>query len=120
MNKNKNAALPKRFRFALNGISNAFKRERSLRTQSAALVLLIAFCIWSQPSAIWCGVFASISALVLSLEMVNSALESLLDRFHPSEDSVVGYAKDCLAGAVLIASTAGIIILTAYCYERYS
>lgn len=45
-------------------------------------------------------------ALVLALELANSALEYLLDRLHPAFDREIGAAKDAAAAALLLASLA--------------
>lgn len=42
--------------------------------------------------------------LVLGLELINTAIETLLDHLHPEQHKAVGMAKDIAAGAVLWAS----------------
>jgi diacylglycerol kinase len=42
-------------------------------------------------------------ALVLSLELVNSAIEYLIDHLHPEVAPEIKPAKDIFAGAVLVA-----------------
>jgi diacylglycerol kinase len=116
----KNAGIVKRFGYALNGLTKAFQRERSLRTEVLAVAILIGFCLWSKPTSAWCALFAAISALVIGLEVVNSAFEAVLDKIHPEEHEAIGYAKDCLAGAVMIACMAAVFILLCYCIQRYS
>ncbi len=86
--------------------------------QVGAAMGLFCFCLWDRPPALWCAVFAGLAALVLSLELVNTALEAFLDRFHPEPDAATGFAKDCLAGAVLIASLASLIAFASYWYAR--
>lgn len=41
---------------------------------------------------------------VLSLEVVNTAVERLCDKVSPEKDPKIGAAKDCAAGAVLISA----------------
>ncbi len=48
--------------------------------------------------------------LVLTAEVINTAIEDLLDRFHPEYDRQVGLIKDVGAGGVLIAAIIAAII----------
>ena len=57
----------------------------------------------------WCAVLLCI-ALVISLELVNTALERLGDRVTGERDALIGLAKDCAAGAVLTASIVSAIV----------
>ena len=50
------------------------------------------------------------TALVWMAEAVNTAVEELCDRLHPSVDPVIGGVKDLAAGAVLVAAVAAALI----------
>jgi undecaprenol kinase len=119
MNRKKNASFMRRLGCALHGIREALKRESSLRLQFLAVIILIMFCIFARPSLVWCALFSLISAVVISLEMVNSAVETALDKLHPSRHPEIGFAKDCLAGAVTVSSIAALLIFILFISERY-
>lgn len=63
-----------------------------------------------RPPPIWIAALAIAAALVLALEMVNAALEYLMDHLHPDHHAAIGAAKDAAAGAVLIASIAALAV----------
>lgn len=115
---NKNLQFLKRLSFAFDGIKKAFKKESSLRVQGVCAILLFLSCLYLQPSTVWCAVFVAMSVMVISLEMVNSAVEALLDKAYPEYDETVGFVKDCLAGAVLIASIGSLIVFVIFLYSR--
>lgn len=106
----KNARFLTRLGYALAGIATVWRRERSFRTQfwlgAGALVVVIAL----RPPPIWIAALAIAAALVLTLEMVNAALEYLMDHLHPDHHAAIGAAKDAAAGAVLIASIAALVV----------
>ena len=106
----KNARFLTRLGYALAGIATVWRRERSFRTQlwlgAGALVVVIAL----SPPPIWIAALAIAAALVLALEMVNAALEYLMDHLHPDHHAAIGAAKDAAAGAVLIASIAALAV----------
>jgi diacylglycerol kinase len=49
-------------------------------------------------------------ALVIALELINTAIEKLLNKLHPEFDETIGLAKDISASAVLFASIIAVII----------
>ena len=49
-------------------------------------------------------------ALVLALEAMNTALESVVDLVSPQFNPLARRAKDCAAGAVLIASLSSLVV----------
>lgn len=109
----KNRSLFGRIGFALAGWKAAWRRERSFRTQTllaacAALALLIL-----QPPPVWWALVAVTCALVLALELINSALEGLIDLLHPEIHPEIKAIKDMLAGAVLMISCAALAVAAA-------
>ena len=48
--------------------------------------------------------------LVLVTELVNSALETLIDHIHPDQHPEIGAAKDIAAGAVLVSSLVSLAV----------
>lgn len=106
----KNRGFLARLGFAMAGIRIVWRREKSFRTQIlfalAASIALIAL----RPGWVWAAIIGLCIALVLSLEMVNAALEYLIDKLHPGIAEEIKFAKDAAAGAVLIASLASLVI----------
>lgn len=100
----KNASLLARLGYAWAGVRIVFRREKSFRTQCAIALAEIAVTAAIRPGLTWTALIALCIALVLALEMVNAALEYLIDRVHPEIHEEIKRAKDAAAGAVLVAS----------------
>ena len=111
---NKNRSLLKRFSYATKGLYSVWAQEASFRFQSYCSVALFIFCLLVKPSAVWCAIFAIAVILVLALEIVNTAVEAMLDKIHPSYSEQIGFIKDCLAGSVLIASGGSLLIFVLF------
>jgi diacylglycerol kinase len=99
-----------RVRFALQGWTAFFARETHAQIQAviAVLVVLAGWLLHISPTE-WILVLLCIG-WVLSLEMVNSAIEKLADQTHPDRHPAIGLVKDLAAGAVLWASVISVII----------
>ena len=106
----KNRSLFARIGFAVAGWKAAWARERSFRTQAWCAVLAFIALYMLQAPPIWWVVVAVTCALVLALELINSALEALIDLLHPQVHPEIKVIKDMLAGAVLAISCAAFVV----------
>jgi diacylglycerol kinase (ATP) len=106
----KNRPFAARLGFAFTGIRLVFRREKSFRVQAALAAAAVLGTAILRPGLLWCALVVLAAALVLALELVNSALEYALDRLHPALSPEIGAAKDSSAGAVLLASLAALAI----------
>ncbi len=106
----KNRPFSERLLAAVAGLRAGWQRERSFRTQvvasGAALLLLIVM----RAPAIWCAVVALAAGLVLAAELVNAALEALVDRLHPDIHPEMRAVKDMAAGGVLLSSIVALVV----------
>ncbi len=76
-------------------------------------MVALALLLWCRPDAIWWGLIALVTALVLALELLNSALERLIDHLHPDRHPEIKLVKDMAAGAVLVLSLAAVALAAA-------
>jgi diacylglycerol kinase (ATP) len=106
----KNQAFWRRLAFAVVGIQATIRSEASFRAQlflGLAAAVVLGFV---RPPLIWLALCCMSASMVLALELVNTALEHLADRLHPERHIAIQRAKDCAAGAVLLASIAAVIV----------
>lgn len=98
------------FKYALSGIHAAFKYEKTFRVQvSFAVLAIIGGCLFNISSIEWLIILITIG-LVLSLELVNTQIERLVDHLHPEHHPKIGVIKDVMAAAVLISSIIALVI----------
>ena len=94
----------KSFLYAFRGIAAALKTQRHMRIHFCfAFYVLLTGAITELEPLEWAAVLLCI-ALVISLELVNTAVESLGDELSREYSKRIGMAKDCAAGAVLTAA----------------
>lgn len=93
--------------FAAQGLRHAFATQANFRIEVVAAVLAVAFAVWLKvplaPILLAC-------ALVLSLELVNTALEAVVDLVSPEQHPLAKVAKDAAAGAVLLSSLGALLV----------
>jgi undecaprenol kinase len=106
----KNRPFRERIGFALTGWRTGWVRENSFRTQAMLAGAAVAALLVLRPAPVWWGLVALTCALVLALELINSALEAVIDLLHPGFHPSIKVAKDMLAGAVLLMSFAALAV----------
>jgi diacylglycerol kinase (ATP) len=102
-----------RMGFALAGIRTVFRREQSFRIQCVLGLVGVAVTAAIRPGWAWAALIALAMGLVLALELINGALEYLIDRVHPEIHDEIRHAKDAAAGAVLVGSFFGALAAVA-------
>lgn len=103
-------SLVKSFRFAFEGMRTAIAKGRNFRIQIfLALSASVLGLILKISAPEWLDL-TLIIALVLILELLNTAIESIIDIVSPEIAPKAKIAKDVAAAAVLIASIAAIIV----------
>jgi diacylglycerol kinase len=98
------------FKYAASGIVHVVASERNMRFHIAAVFYVVLFGIWQHLTTMFWTVELLCCALVLSLEMVNSALERLCDAVDRNANRWIGLCKDAAAGAVLVSAIGAAVI----------
>lgn len=114
----KNRPLAERLGFAVAGLCAGWRRERSFRTHIGAAGLVLVALIVLQPAPVWWAIIAIAVCLVMALELINGAVETMADLLHPGIHPEVKVLKDMLAGAVLVVSVGAVCVAAALTWDR--
>jgi len=99
------------FKHAFDGVVYAFKTQPNFKVHTFIFLLTLFLSYYFQISYIELLLIFLVSALVFSLEMLNTAIEALSDEVSGGEwKNLIKVAKDCSSGAVLIASVFAVAI----------
>lgn len=98
------------FGFAFRGIVLAFKSGHNLWVQSFVGLLVLLAGMWFEVSRIEWLILIICIGMVLSAEIVNTAIEKLVDLVSPNYNKKAGQVKDLAAGAVLLLSITAAVI----------
>ena len=102
------------FKYATAGVIYAFNTQRNFRIHCAMGTLAISIGAILHLSSVEMAVICITSGLVLTLELLNTAIESVVDlTVGQTYHELAKIAKDCAAGAVLI--SAGASVLVGFC-----
>lgn len=95
---------------AFRGLRSAFQSERNLRIHIVCLFAVMAAGMALQVSIGEWVALALVCGLVITSELINTAIETVVDLASPDRDPLAGRAKDVSAAAVLIAAIAAILV----------
>lgn len=102
------------FLFAMQGFRTAFRDERNIKVMLGGGVLAIALAIVLRLDAISWAIVLLCCGVVLSAELVNTAIETVVDLVSPEFHPLAGRAKDVAAAAswvlCLFVAVVGIIV----------
>ncbi|MBK7410437.1 MAG: diacylglycerol kinase family protein [Saprospirales bacterium] len=98
------------FAFAGSGIAQTMKTQPNARIHAIATgaVVILGFSLHVSPLE-WCLLLLAIGTVWIA-ELLNTALEYLVDLASPEYHILAKHAKDCAAGAVLVASLIALFI----------
>ena len=108
--KEKEKPLLKTLSYGFNGILYTLKHERNMVIHFLVMILVIIAGIVFEITFVEWGVCFVLFALVLSLELMNTALENVVDLVTEEKKAKAKVAKDAAAGAVLVAAIFAVII----------
>ncbi|MDJ0508864.1 MAG: diacylglycerol kinase family protein [Crocosphaera sp.] len=99
------------FKYAWAGISYAFITQRNFRIHTAMTLTAISIGLLLHINSVGMAIVALTCALVMILELLNTALESVVDlTVGQSYHELAKIAKDCAAGAVMISAMAALLV----------
>ncbi len=97
-------------RHAINGICYGFRTERHLQYHLFAAVTVFIIGFISELSLLKWMVLVLLVAAIFSAELMNTAIEAVVDLVSPDEHPLAKVAKDTAAGAVLVLSIGAVLI----------
>lgn len=98
------------FRFAFAGLWYAALTQRNVRIQLGVGLLVALAAVWLQLPLRDCAVLALTTGLVVSAELANTALETVVNLVSPDYHDLARIAKDVAAAAVLCLALTSIAV----------
>lgn len=89
-------------RYSLQGLSAAWQHESAFRQELVLSIILLPVSFWIADSWVEVAVLMGVCFLVLIVELLNSAVEAVVDRVGPEHHDLAGQAKDMGSAAVML------------------
>lgn len=108
--KSSHSPLYKSFGYAFRGIGVTVRDERNIKIHLLAVVLVVIFGLWLHISTTEWYICLILFGLVIGMELMNTAVESVVDLVTDEKKDLARKAKDAAAGAVLVSAIISAVI----------
>jgi diacylglycerol kinase (ATP) len=98
------------FLYSLNGLRSAISNETAFRQEICIVVVVLVVLGFLPLSLFWKGLLFFATTSVLVVELLNSAIESVVDIASPEYHDLAKRAKDLGSAAVLVSIVLSIVL----------
>ena len=105
--------------YSLKGLAAALRHESAFRQELALCVVLIPAAIWLGRDAVEWSLLVGSLLLVLIVELLNSAVEAVVDRIGNERHELAGRAKDLGSAAVFVSLVNVVVIWGLIAWGRF-
>ena len=103
-------SLAKSFYYAFRGLAMMIKKERNFRIHITVIFYVVLFAFFYGLDRTQTAVLVLTFFTVPSLEIVNTAIEKIVDLKSPGYNRLAGIIKDISAASVLFASITAVVV----------
>lgn len=107
-------------RYSWQGLKAAFIHEAAFRQELLLTIILVPVAFWFTADAVKLSLLIGSLLLLLIVELINSAIEAVVDRFGHEHHELSGRAKDIGSAAVFIALVNAGVIWTVIVFEQFA
>lgn len=101
------------------GFSFAWKNEAAFRQELILCCVLVPGAFWLGQTSMERIALISCCALVVIVELLNTAIEAVVDRIGPERHELAGSAKDLGSAAVAVSLLLTLVVWALVAYSRF-
>ncbi|MGV6827049.1 MAG: diacylglycerol kinase [bacterium] len=105
--------------YSIQGFRAAWRNESAFRQEVVLAAFMAPIAWWLSQSAVELAILLSTLLLVIIVELINSAIEAVVDRIGPDPHTLSGRAKDLGSAAVLLSIVLLLAVWGAIAIERF-
>jgi len=105
--------------YSLQGFRAAWKHESAFRQETLLAAVLVPFAIWLGQDATQIALLVGTLFLVVIVELLNSAIEAVVDRVSDDHHKLSGRAKDMGSAAVFVSLALTGVVWATIAVERF-
>lgn len=105
--------------YSRSGLQQAWRHEAAFREEVLLLIPLLPAAFWLGQTAVETALLLLSCLIVLVTELLNSAIEAVVDRASPDFHPLAGCAKDMGSAAVFIALLQVLVVWGLVAWQRF-
>lgn len=103
--------------YSINGLKSCYKNEEAFRQESTLFIVLLAVIVLLPAAPVIKLILFGVNTIVLIVELLNSAIEAVVDKASPEYHRLAERAKDMGSAAVMLSLT---LAATAWAWALYT
>ena len=112
--------LTKASQYSMKGLSAAWRFESAFRQECSIGLILVPLAFWVGETAEQTVLLIGVCAIVLITELLNSAIEAVVDRVGTEHHDLAGRAKDMGSAAVAISLMLVLVTWALLVWSRFT
>ena len=105
--------------WSMAGLKAAWKNEQAFRWEATIIFLMMPVGLWLGKTAVERALLIASAMSILVTELLNSAVEAVVDRIGPERHKLSKRAKDLGSAAALISMITAAVVWGLIAYERF-
>lgn len=106
--------------FSMAGLRAAWKNEAAFRQECVLALLLAPIGLWLGESAVQRSLLLGTCVIVVIVELLNTAVEAVVDRVSTDQHPLSGRAKDLGSAAVFVSLLLTLLVWGMIAFERFA
>ena len=107
------------FGYSMKGLRAAFKHESAFRQETVLLIILLPIAFLLGQNIVDYSILIGSLMLVIIVELLNSAVEAVVDRVGDEHHKLAGRAKDIGSAAVFVTLVNVVVIWSMYVFQYF-
>ncbi len=109
----------KAFGFSMQGLGASWKHESAFRQETMLAIILLPLAFWLARTTAELMILLMTLFIVVITEVLNSAVEAVVDRVSEDHHKLAGRAKDMGSAAVFLSLTMAAIVWGVLLFDRF-
>jgi diacylglycerol kinase (ATP) len=106
--------------FSMAGLRAAWRHEAAFRQECVLVLVLTPAAFWLGETAVERAILIGTAWLVLVVELLNSAIEAVVDRVGTEHHTLAGRAKDLGSAAVFVSLALAALAWALIAWDRFA
>ena len=106
--------------FSFSGLRSAWLNEAAFRQECVTCIVLVPAAFWIGQTALERALLIAVCLLVVIVELLNSAIEAVVDRIGTDHHRLSGRAKDMGSAAVFLSLALAGVVWGLIAWQRFA
>ena len=105
--------------YSIAGLKAAWREEAAFRQESLLMIIMLPLAFWLGETVLEQMLLIAVCVLAVIVELINSAIEAVVDRISDEQHVLAGRAKDMGSAAVFVSILLIVVVWCGVALDRF-